>query len=134
MFDLTGGQSATKRHQSTTHRQERSRLDPDEAVEYARAITLGKHGGGHGNQHTGGKPKRGSAAHWLARLDRAGHAKLAAKVRAGEITARAAAKLLGWQADTTPLARILKLVPKLSNKKHARLIARLAKVSRKKSG
>jgi hypothetical protein len=31
--------------------------------------------------------KRGTAAHWLARLDRDGHAELAAKVRAGKMSA-----------------------------------------------
>jgi hypothetical protein len=74
--------------------------------------------------------------YWLARLDRGGHAELAAKVRAGEITAYAAAKQVGWRRKPSPppaLERVLELVPELSDKKHARLIARLAKISGKKS-
>jgi hypothetical protein len=75
--------------------------------------------------------------YWLARLDRDGHSELAAKVRAGKISAYAAAKQVGWRRKPPPppaLERILELVPKLSDKKHARLIARLAKVSGKNSG
>jgi hypothetical protein len=54
-------------------------------------VKLGLHGGDRGNQHTGGKrqgdnvtlPNRGtSSAYILARLDRDGHAELAARVRA----------------------------------------------------
>jgi hypothetical protein len=119
-----------KRHGS------RRRLDPDKAVEYERAMKLGKHGGNHGNQHTPkGSPTtpmgRGRD-YILARLDRDGHAELAAKVRAGEMSTYVAAIQLGWRRKPSPppaLTRILRLVPELSDEKHARIIARLTKPS-----
>jgi hypothetical protein len=39
----------------------------------------------------------GTAAYFLARLERDGHNKLAAEVRAGKISAHAAAVRLGWR-------------------------------------
>jgi hypothetical protein len=41
--------------------------------------------------------KRGTAAHWLARLDRDQRDELAAKVRAGEMSANAAAIEAGFR-------------------------------------
>jgi hypothetical protein len=58
------------------------RLDPNKTVEYERAMKLGKHGGNRGNQHTRGgcrTPSIGRGREYiLARLDRDGHAELAA--------------------------------------------------------
>jgi hypothetical protein len=97
-------------------------------------MKLGKHGGNRGNQHTlKGSPTTSMGrgrAYILARLDRDGHTELAAKVRAGEMSAYAAALQLGWRRKPSPpppLTRILRLVPELSDEKHARLIARLTK-------
>jgi len=73
-------------------------------------VLVGKHGGDHGNQHTGGKrqpcttslPKYGTREHWLARLDRDELAGLhtgvlADKVRRGELSANAAAIKAGYR-------------------------------------
>ena len=71
---------------------------------------LGKHGGDRrsekaradqvGQQNNGSKLKPSEAntkAHWLARLDRDGHTELAANVRAGELSATAAAIEVGFR-------------------------------------
>ena len=51
----------------------------------------------------------------LARLDRDGHAALAAKVRAGKLSANAAAIKAGFRnPPATPFERIIGLLPKLS--------------------
>jgi hypothetical protein len=50
------------------------------------------------NEHVARFPASyGSAGHWLARLVRDGHAELAARVRAGALTAHAAAVLVGYR-------------------------------------
>lgn len=89
-------------------------------------------GGDHGNQYTGGKRQvanghlattsSNSRARILARLDRAEerdgphpeYAELAAKVRAKEMSARAAKHAAGWGNEPTPLETILKLLPRLT--------------------
>jgi hypothetical protein len=55
-----------------------------------------KHPGGR-NARSGPARVYGTAAYWLARLDRDGHTLLAAKVRAGKISAHAAAVRVGWR-------------------------------------
>ena len=95
------------------------RLRPNEPIPYQDAITLGKHGV---NQHTEGVGNTKSTvsaggstrAYILARLDRDGHADLAAKVRTKEISANAAAIEAGFRSKPTHLATILKLLPKLT--------------------
>jgi len=70
---------------------------------------LGRHGGdrrserakadrlGHENDVSKLKPSEANTkVYWLARLDRDGHAELAAKVRAGELSATAAAIEVGY--------------------------------------
>jgi hypothetical protein len=73
-------------------------------------------------------------SYWLDRLDRDGHSELVAKVRAGEISAYAAAIQLGWRKGTTPLEQLLTRDPKLSDENRARILALLAEISGKKSG
>lgn len=74
-----------------------------------------------------GRPKKGeekvgntniskggsTAAYILARLDRDGHAELAAKVRAKTMSANAAAQAAGYRKNQTPLQQIQKLWVKL---------------------
>jgi hypothetical protein len=95
------------------------RMRPDEPIPYRRAIALGKHGT---NQHTPGVGNTKSSStggttvnYILARLDRDGHADLATAVRAGAVSANAAAIHLGWRSKPTPLEQVLKLLPKLTN-------------------
>ena len=84
---------------------------------------LGPHGGDHGNQYTGGKRQGGIATlppnekntvkHILGRLDRDGHTDMAAKVRAGEMSANAAAIKVKYRTPPTPFQTLKKLVEKL---------------------
>ena len=60
--------------------------------------------------------KYGTRAYWLARLDRDGHTELAAKVRAGKLTANAAAEEIGYRKQLTSLEKIQKLWKKLNAK------------------
>jgi hypothetical protein len=70
--------------------------------------------------------KGGNArAYILARLDRDGHAELAAKVRAGTMSANAAAIEAGFRKKQTPLERILKLLPNLTRTELRHLRARI---------
>jgi hypothetical protein len=82
------------------------------------AIVLGRRGRPKKGEGKGadGTLKRGSnsSAYLLARLDRDGHAALAAKVRAGQLSANAAAVEAGFRKQATPLERVLKLLPKLT--------------------
>jgi hypothetical protein len=68
---------------------------------------LGQHGGRRikGQQGCNATLKRGTAAHWLARLDRDGFTELAAKVRAGEMSAHAAAVAVGWRTKPSKYLR-----------------------------
>jgi hypothetical protein len=69
---------------------------------------LGQHGGKRtkGERGCNTTLKRGTAAHWLARLDRDGFAELAAKVRAGELSANAAAVTMGWRIRSSRYPRL----------------------------
>jgi len=101
------------------------RLKPNEPIPYLRAQELGKReigieGGkpGPGRGHKTVRNTRrlrgdGSVERTLARLDRDGHDELAAKVRSGEMSANAAAELLGWRKKLTSLELIQKLWAKL---------------------
>jgi hypothetical protein len=80
-------------------------------------VAGGKAGPGRGKK-TGGNAARlsranGSRAYILARLDRDGHAELAAKVRAGTMSANAAAIEAGFRKQRAPLEQIKKLWAKL---------------------
>jgi hypothetical protein len=55
-----------------------------------------------------------SRAYILARLDRDGHTELAAKVRAGELSANAAA-IAVYRKQPSPIEQAHKLVPKLTD-------------------
>jgi Arc/MetJ-type ribon-helix-helix transcriptional regulator len=110
------------------------RMKPDDPIPYARAMELGKHGG---PREGAGRPKKGeeqetknqvanrhsktselsstSRVRILARLDRDGHAELAAKVRAGKLSANKAAIEAGFgKPSPTPAESILKHLPKLT--------------------
>jgi hypothetical protein len=65
---------------------------------------LGKHGGDRKSEKVKDQPcntrlKYGTVDYWLARLDRDGHAALAAKVRACELSANAG-KIAGWPKES----------------------------------
>jgi transposase len=97
--------------------------EPDEPVSLDQAIKLGKRGRPKKGEEKGCNAtlKRGTAAHWLARLDRDGHAELAAQVRAGAISANKAAIEAGFRKQPTPLERIAKLALKLTDLEWAEL-------------
>lgn len=100
---------------------------PNEPISLARAVELGqreigiaggKAGPGRGKK-TGGITARlsrsnGSRAYILARLDRDGHAELAAMVRAGMMSANAAAIQAGFRKKLTPFEQVLRLLDKLT--------------------
>jgi hypothetical protein len=83
-------------------------------------IEGGKPGPGRGHK-TGDNstrfPGKGSTsrAYILARLDRDGLTELAEQVRAGELSANAAAEKAGWRKRPTPLEKIRKLLPALTS-------------------
>jgi len=88
-------------------------LRPDEAATLDQAIVLGKRGRpkkgegeGKGGNATLKAEEKNTAKHILARLDRDGHHALAAKVRAGELSANAAALEVGYRHKPTPLDRL----------------------------
>ena len=91
---------------------------PDEPISLDGAITkaLGKRGRPKKGEEKGCNAtlKRGTAAHWLARLDRDGFAELAAKVRAGDLSANAAAIEAGFRKQPTPLEIALKQIKKMT--------------------
>jgi hypothetical protein len=103
------------------------RMKPDEPIPYQHAVELGKRGRPKKGEEKGCNAtlKRGTAAHWLARLDRDGHTELAAKVRAGKLSANAAAIEAGFRKQTTALERVLKLLPKLTRTERRELRARI---------
>jgi hypothetical protein len=97
---------------------------PDEPVSLDQAVKLGQREIGiEGGKAGPGRGKKTdsnatrfigrSRAYILARLDRDGHAELAAKVRFKEISANAAAEQMGWREKPTPLQQIKKLWGKL---------------------
>jgi hypothetical protein len=107
---------------------------PAEPVALDQAITLGKWGRPKKGEE---KPcntsfKYGTRDHWLLRLERDGHVDLAAKVRAGELSANAAAIEAGFRKRATPLERILKLLPKLTPTECRQLSARLGEMMKPK--
>jgi hypothetical protein len=65
-----------------------------------------------------------SRAYILARLDDGGHTKLAAKVRAGKMSALAAAIAAGFKKKPTPYEQVLKLWPKLTESERQQLTRR----------
>jgi hypothetical protein len=58
----------------------------------------------------------------LARLDR-DRPDLAAKVRAGELSANAAAELAGFRRKLTPFEQIMRLLPRLTDDEFGRAMA-----------
>lgn len=107
------------------------RMQPNEPIPYERAQELGKRGAGPGR----GKKKQlvipsvssggMTRAYILARLDRDGFTELAAKVRAKELSADAAAKIAGIRKKQSPVDQvrqlITRLLPKLSPNDRAEL-------------
>jgi hypothetical protein len=108
-----------------------------------RIIVLGKHGGDHGNQYTGGKRQPcddengtrladgeyGTRDHWLARLDDK-RPDLAAKVRADTMSANAAAIEAGYRKKRasrklTLVDRMMKLWGQASKIERAEFYARI---------
>ena len=90
-------------------------LKPDEPIPFARAVELGKHGGDHGNQHTGGKRQvcntnlasaSTGRAYLLARLRRDGHNGLLQQIEAGDLSAHAAALQVGYRKQKTALQQL----------------------------
>lgn len=99
--------------------QDDSRLLRDVLGQREIGIEGGKAGPGRGKKTTDSVSRfshGNSRAYILARLDRDGHASLAAKVRAGTMSANAAAITAGFRKASTPLDQILKLLPKLTPK------------------
>jgi hypothetical protein len=105
--------------------------DPDSITPFHRAVALGQHGGDRRSQKDQGcnaTLKRGTAAHWIARLDRDGHAELAAKVRTGMLSANAAAIAAGFRKVRTPLEQISRLLPKLTTEERHLLLDELSRL------
>jgi hypothetical protein len=93
---------------------------PDAAVGIDDAIVLGQRGGDRRSvafkdqsDNVTLKERGNARAYVLARLDR-DRPDLAERVRADELSANAAAIEAGWRKQPTPLERIYKLLPKLS--------------------
>jgi hypothetical protein len=109
---------------------ERRKPAPDEPIRFKQAISLGKRGGDRRSERAR-KDQVGNAnlisakgttrAYILARLDRDGETGLAAKVRAKEISANAAAERMGWRKKMTPFEHALAAVRKLSDDEWERL-------------
>src|SRR6185436_4767844 len=109
---------------------------PDEAVGFSAAVRLGqreigieggKPGPGRGHKTGGVTTRLGrGAAYTIARLERDGFTDLAERVRNKEVSARAAAKIVGWRRDKTPLEQIRTLLPKLTAAECAVLCAECA--------
>jgi hypothetical protein len=91
---------------------------PAEPIALDRAITLGKQGRPKKGEEkpTNGRIKYGgNPAYILARLDRDGHDDLAAKVRASEMSANAAAIEVGYRKPPlAPIERVLKDLDRLT--------------------
>lgn len=88
------------------------RLQPDQPIPFQRAVALGKKGtAGPGRGHKTSRNTRGLGAsdtrgYVLARLQRDGHSELIAQVYAGELSANAAAKRVGYRKKKTPLQQL----------------------------
>jgi hypothetical protein len=108
---------------------------PSEPLPLDQAVKLGKQGRpkkGEEKDCNDTRIKYGTAAHWLARLDREGLKELAAKVRAGKLSANAAAVEMKWRKPPrrkTSLEKILALLPKLTPTERRQLQARLSDLS-----
>jgi hypothetical protein len=96
--------------------------DPAKAIGYEEAQVLGKRGGDHGNQYTGGKrqvrianlPKSTQTrAYTIARLKR-DRPDLAVRVEADELSANAAAIEAGFRHKPTPFEIVKRQWPKLT--------------------
>jgi hypothetical protein len=91
-------------------------LKPTEPIPFNKAVALGQHGGDHGNQYTKAKrqddpvilAKGNSAAYLLARLDR-DRPDLAARVRAGEVKPKTAARQAGIIKTPTTLEHLYRV-------------------------
>jgi hypothetical protein len=82
-------------------------LRPDEAATLDHAIVLGKRGRPRKGEKVVSQPfQRGTAEHWLARLDRDGRHELASAVRAGKLSANAAAIQAGYRRKLTELEEL----------------------------
>jgi hypothetical protein len=73
-----------------------------------------------------------SRAYIIARLDRGGHAALAAQVRAGKMSANAAAIEAGFRKVKTPLERVLALLPELTPEERQHIHKLTRSASKKK--
>ena len=92
---------------------------PKDPISLDQVVKLGKQGRPKKGEEKGGNAtfslsQRNTKAHILARLDRDGYGELAAKVRAGELSANAAAVEAGFRKQRTPIEIIRKLLPKLT--------------------
>lgn len=104
---------------------------PKEPISLEQVKKLAGHGGDRKSEKVKGqvrntklKPGTDTRDYILARLDRDGHDKLAAKVRSGEMSANAAAIEAGFRKPPTPLKQILKLIPKLTSAEWQQVRAR----------
>lgn len=102
--------------------------DDPEALALFRQVTVGKHGGNRKTKNDNiifDRPKQGtSRAYTLDRLQRE-RPDLFEQVKAGKLSANAAAIEAGFRKQSTPLERILKLLPKLTATERRHLRARL---------
>ena len=101
---------------------------PDDPVPLKEVIRLGKHGGSRKKGEQGGmstlkQSQKNTKAHWLARLDRDGHAELAAQVRAKTLSANAAAERMGYRNPPDPLKQLHKWWDKASAEQRAAFLA-----------
>ncbi len=88
-----------------------------------------QHSEGFGNTKPSVSQDGSTVGYILARLDRDGHTKLAAEVRAKTISANAAALQVGYRKKPTPLEIIRKQLPKLTNAERQELIHELTRGS-----
>ena len=91
---------------------------------------LGSHGGDRRSEQAKDQAcntslKYGTAKYWCARLDRDGLTDLAAKVRAGELSANAAAIEAGFRKQPSPFQQVQKLLSKLTAKELRALLREL---------
>ena len=101
---------------------------PMEPIGLETAIELGKHGGARRKGNQGRIPtlnKRGRD-YDLARLDRDGHNELAAQVRAGTMSANAAAQQVGYRKPPSPLKQLRKAWAKASADERASFLAEIS--------
>jgi hypothetical protein len=104
---------------------------PSEPLPLDQAVKLGKQGRPKKGEEKGCNTtlKRGTAAHWLARLDRDGLTELAAKVRSGEMSANAAAIEVEYRKRRTPLDDLRRAWRKASPNERATFISEISGVT-----